>query len=251
MQAGSTEFATMTGWRARIGFLVPPGNPTVEPEMTELAPPGVSVHFTRLSANGPAGTHSGQEERNRSQIASVDEAVRLMAMVSPSVIAMAHTATSYTLGRDAEAELVRRLESGSGTRFITAFGSVLEALVRLNVRRIAYATPYDATLTEQGRAHLSLHGLDVVSVARLENVRNIYEETTARAYGVGRQADRPEAEAIFLSGTGMPTLGMLQMLEDDVGKPVISAASAMMWNALRTAGVRAPRQGYGSLFLQS
>jgi maleate isomerase len=130
MQAGSTEFATMTGWRARIGFLVPPGNPTVEPEMTELAPPGVSVHFTRLSANGPAGTHSGQEERNRSQIASVDEAVRLMAMVSPSVIAMAHTATSYTLGRDAEAELVRRLESGSGTRFITAFGSVLEALAR-------------------------------------------------------------------------------------------------------------------------
>jgi maleate isomerase len=106
----------MMGWRARIGFLVPPGNPTVEPEMTELAPPGVSVHFTRLSASGPAGTHAGQEERNRSQIASLDEATRLLAMVSPQVIVMAHTATSYTLGREAEAALVHRLESDTGTR---------------------------------------------------------------------------------------------------------------------------------------
>jgi len=237
----------MMGFRARIGFLVPPGNPTVEPEMTELAPPGVSLHFTRLSASGPAGTHTGQQERNRSQIASLDEAARLLAMVSPQVIVMAHTATSYTLGQQAEADLVRRQESATGTRFVTAFGCVLAALACLDVRSIAYATPYAADLTEQGRAHLALHGFDVVSVARLEGVRSIYEETAERAYAVGRQADRPEAEAVFLSGTGMPTLAMLQMLEDDLGKPVISAASAMMWHALRVAGVRSPRPGYGRL----
>jgi maleate isomerase len=240
----------MMGWRARIGFLVPPGNPTVEPEMTELAPAGVSVHFSRMSASGAVGTHGGQEERNRSQIASLDDATRLLAMVSPRVIVMAHTATSYTLGREVEAALIRQQEAASGTRFITAFGSVLDALTNLGVRRIAYATPYDAELTDRGRAHLALHGFDVVGVARLEGVRNIYEETAERAYGVGRQADRPEAEAVFLSGTGMPTLAMLQVLEDDLGKPVISAASAMMWNALRVAGVSSKRQGYGRLFSQ-
>jgi maleate isomerase len=241
----------MMGWRARIGFLVPPGNPTVEPEMAELAPPGVSVHFTRMSASGPAGTHVGQEERNRSQIAGLDEATRLLAMVSPQAIVLAHTATSYTLGRDAEASLVQRQEATTGTRFVTAFGSVLEAFAHLRVRRIAYATPYNAKLTEQGRAHLALHGFDVVGVARLEGVRSIYEETTERAYAVGKQSDRPEAEAVFLSGTGMPTLAMLQVLEDDLGKPVISAASAMMWNALRVAGVSSPRQGYGRLFVRA
>jgi maleate isomerase len=218
--------------------------------MTELAPAGVSVHFTRMSASGPAGTHDGQEERNRAQLASIDEAARLLAMTQPRVIVMAHTATSYTLGREAEVELVRRQEAATGTRFVTAFASVLAALQHLGVRRLAYATPYSADLTEKGRAHLVLHGLDVVGVARLEGVRNIYEETAERAYIAGRQADRPEAEAVFLSGTGMPTLSMLQTLEDDLGKPVFSASSAMMWNALRIAGVHYPRPGYGRLFGQ-
>src|SRR5579872_303930 len=141
----------MKGWRARIGLLVPPGNPTVEPEMMQLAPPGVSLHFTRMHAEGPAGTHTGQEERNLSQVASVPDCVKLLAMVLPQVIAMAHTATSYTLGQVREAELVARMETLSGARFITAFGSVLAAFAHLGARRVAYATPYSAEMTARGR----------------------------------------------------------------------------------------------------
>jgi maleate cis-trans isomerase len=59
--------------------------------------------------------------------------------------------------------------------------------------------------------------------------------------------DRAEAGAVFLSGTGMSTLPVLQALEQDLGKPVISSASAMMWLALRLAGVAAPIAGYGRL----
>jgi len=117
--------------------------------MTELAPPGVSIHFTRLSASGSAGTHAGQDERTREQIASLDDATRLLAMISPQAIVLAHTATSYTLGRDAEAALVHRLEAASGTRFVTAFGGVVEALRCLGVRRIAYVTRYDEAPTSR------------------------------------------------------------------------------------------------------
>jgi len=38
----------MYGWRGRIDVLVPPGNPTVEPEMYRMAPAGVSIHFARF-----------------------------------------------------------------------------------------------------------------------------------------------------------------------------------------------------------
>jgi maleate cis-trans isomerase len=237
----------MKGWRARIGFLVPPGNPTVEPEMAELTPPGVSLHFTRMSAEGPAGTHAGQEERNRSQVESIPACVRLLSMVGPDVIVLAHTATSYTLGEAREAALATEMEALGNARFVTAFGGVLTAFKALGVRRIAYATPYSADMTALGRLHLEKCGVDVVNSGHLANVRNIYEENSERAYAIARQVDRPDAEAIFLSGVGMPTLDALQVLEDDTGKPVISAASAMMWHALRTAGIRHPFPGYGRL----
>jgi maleate isomerase len=45
----------------------------------------------------------------------------------------------------------------------------------------------------------------------------------------------------------MPTLDALRPLEDDTGKVVVSAASAMMWDALRTAGVNCNINGYGRL----
>ena len=237
----------MKGWRTRIGFLVPPGNPTLEPEMAELTPPGVSLHFTRMHAEGPAGTHAGQEERNRSQVESIPACVRLLAMVRPSVIALAHTATSYTLGSEREAKLVSEMETLGGCRFITAFGSVLAALKHLGVERIAYATPYSGEMTKRGAQHLEACGIGVVNSGHLADVRNIYEENSERAYMIARQVDRPEAEAIFLSGVGMPTLDALEVLEQDTGKPVISAASAMMWHALRTAGVQHRFSGYGRL----
>ena len=45
----------------------------------------------------------------------------------------------------------------------------------------------------------------------------------------------------------MPTLPVLEMLEQDLAKPVISSASAMMWQALRLAGVEQSIPGYGRL----
>jgi maleate cis-trans isomerase len=237
----------MQGWRARLGFLIPPGNPTVEPEMIALAPPGVSVHFSRLVARGPAGTHHGQEERNRSQIEHIDESTELLAMVKPNVIMLAHTATSYALGHSAEAELLRRLQARYAIQVATAFGSVAAALTMLGVRRLALGTPYSEEITLKGKVHLEGCGYEVVSYGHLKNVTDIYAETPERAYQLGRSVDTSDAEAVFLSGTGMPTIEILEVLEHDLGKPVLSAASAMMWHALRLAGVRHSTSGYGRL----
>lgn len=215
--------------------------------MMRLAPPGVTVHFTRMVAHGEAGAHQGQEERNRTQIAHLDENVALLAMVKPAVIVMAHTASSYTLGKEGEAKLVERLERSSGIPFITAFGSVIRALGHLGARRVALATPYSEEATLRSKAHLEAHGLSVVAWGQLENVKNIYDETPERAYALARRVDVPEAQAVFISGVGMPSIDVLDRLERELGKPVLSSASAMMWNALRVARVGAALAGYGSL----
>ncbi|MGD9615359.1 MAG: aspartate/glutamate racemase family protein [Alphaproteobacteria bacterium] len=240
----------MIGWRARLGFMVPPGNPTIEPEMIALAPQGVSLHFHRMDAGGGVpGALDNQDRRTSAMIDSLDAGVMLLAAVKPDIITIAHTATSYYLGRERESALLARLSAASGVPVVTAFGAVAAALERLQVRRIAYGAPYSAETTAQGRAHLEACGFTVVRAENLAGVKNIYDETAERAYRLARQVDRPEAEAVFLTGTGMPTLPVLDMLETDLGKPVISSASAMMWHALRRCGVRQQIAGYGRLLM--
>jgi maleate cis-trans isomerase len=102
-------------------------------------------------------------------------------------------------------------------------------------------------VTAKGKAHLELHGFEVVNHDNLKGVVNIYDTTADDAYRLARSADRPEAEAVFLSGTGMPTVSVLEMLETDLQKPVISSNGAMMWLALRACGVMQPIAGYGRL----
>ncbi len=218
--------------------------------MIALAPPNVSVHFTRMVAHGAVGAQDGLLERTRTQIAHVAENAALLAMVRPKVIAMAHTAMSATLGAAGEADLVARMEREHGIPFITAFGSVLAALARLGATRVALGTPYDAGATARTRAYLEAQGIEVVSEGRLEGVTNIYDETAARARELARRVDVPAAQAVFLSGLGMPTVATLEDMERDLGKPVVSAAAAMMWNALRVAGEPAPLAGFGRLLAE-
>ena len=231
----------------RIGFLIPSANPTVEQEMYRLAPAGVSVHFQRMVASGPVGTWANLQSRAASHLEHMDQTVETLANVKPDVIVLAHTATSYVLGRDGEAKLAARIREKTGIPFISALGSAVEAFASLGARKVALGTAYDEALTLKGKEVLESYGVEVVSAVWLRDVKSIFEETEARVTGLGRKADRREADAVFFSGVGLHTLAVLGPLERELGKPVISSASAMMWNALRVARVAAPVAGYGRL----
>jgi maleate isomerase len=237
----------MTGWRAKLGFLIPPGTPTVEREMYELAPQGVSVHFARMVARGAVGTLDNLQQRAASHLAHMDATVEMLASVEPDVIVLAHTATSYVLGKDGEEKLTRHIEELTGIPFISALRSAIATFDVLGAHKVAVGTAYDEALTLKGKAVLEDYGVDVVNATWLPDVKSIFEETERRVYGLGRNADRPAAQALFLSGVGLPTLSVLGALETDLGKPVISSASAMMWNALRVSGIGASISGYGRL----
>jgi len=235
------------GYRARLGFLLPPGNPTIEPELMAMVPRGVSLHFHRMTARGVPGALDGQADRNKEMVASLDEGVELLALVKPDIIVVAHTATSYDLGRDEEAKLLDRLAKASGVQVTTAFASVAAALERLGVKRLALGAPYSPETTAKGKAHLEAYGFEVVHHDNLKGVVNIYDTTADEAYRLARSIDRAEAQAVFLSGTGMPTVSVLDVLEQDLRKPAISSNAAMLWLALRACGVNQPIAGYGRL----
>ena len=240
----------MFGWRARIGVLVPPGNPTVEPELYRMVPDGVTLHFARMQAppsDGPAGGAAGMEERGRAYRESIDAPAASLADVRAAVVVLAHTASSYAVGFGEEGPLADRIAARTGVPTLLAAQAALAALRHLGVKRLALGTPYPETISQQGRAYWQAAGFDLVGYHRLTDVQDIYRETEERAYELARRADARGADAVLLSGTGLPTVAMLETLERDLGKPVISSNQACLWRALRLAGVREPIAGYGRL----
>jgi maleate cis-trans isomerase len=124
---------------------------------------------------------------------------------------------------------------------------VLVALQRLDVKKLALGTPYPEAISAMGKAYWEAAGFDIVGYHRLAGVQNIYAESEERAYHLARQAYVPEADAVLLSGTGLPTVGVLEMLEQDLKIPVITSNQASLWQALRLAGVRQAITGFGQL----
>ncbi len=62
-----------------------------------------------------------------------------------------------------------------------------------------------------------------------------------------RAACPPEADGVLIGGTGFRCVAILETLEQDLARPVISANQASLWHCLRLSGVKAPVAGYGNL----
>jgi len=75
----------------------------------------------------------------------------------------------------------------------------------------------------------------------------IAEVSKETLYHLAKEVDHPESEAVFISCTNLHTIEIIEKLENDLQKPVITSNQATMWNMLRMAGVNDKIEGYGQL----
>ena len=66
-------------------------------------------------------------------------------------------------------------------------------------------------------------------------------------YRMAKAIDTPEADGIFISCTGLDALDVIETLEQDLGKPVVTSNQASFWMAFRMAGVGDATPGFGRL----
>jgi len=171
--------------------------------------------------------------------------------VRPALVVLAHTASSYALGWGREQPLVDRVASLCRAPALLAAQAVRVALHHLGVTRLALGTPYPEPISQQSRAYWEAAGFQIVGYHRLTGVVDIYDESEERAAELARAADAPGAQAVLISGTGLPTVSVLERLERELDKPVISSNQACLWRALRLAGVGEPVAGFGRLLREA
>lgn len=228
----------------RIGLLVPCRNATLEPEVYQVVPPGVSWHFSRLDGTGD--TEAGLKDMRR----DLAQAAASLSTLNLSALIFACTAATFFEGRRRGEELDRELASSTGVPTLTAGRAVVLALEAFGAKRIAVLTPYRSWLTERLVRYLREYGIDALRSASMGLTQDI-----DRIHG-GRLADQARSvsvgetvDALFISCTNLPTLHQLAALEAETNIPVISSNQALVWAALQRAGLETRGMDHlGSLF---
>jgi maleate isomerase len=231
--------------RAMIGLITLATDPVIEDEMRRyLAVPGVGLYANRI----PMATRVDLSTLG----AMADEIAATAALILPNddldVVAYGCTSGAMTIGPERVAELVRQAKPGAAVTNPISAG--LTGLKALGARRIAVITPYIDEINAPLAAFIEAEGFDIVACASFKQETDP-EICRVTPVSIGKAAlevgAAPDAEALFISCTGMRASGIIGELERELGKPVVASNQALSWHALRLAGLDDRVEGYGKL----
>lgn len=226
------------GSLARLGLIVPTTNTVNEAEWAAMAPEGVTIHSARMSMH-----HFAEGESVNRLPTSIAEAIAQLTPAGVNCIAYGCTAGSMITPVEALPELMAET---AGTPCTSTAAAMISALQHLKVSTVTIATPYIESLNAQNKAFFENHDIAVADIQGLgigaggaheysQLSRLPLERVKSHAIDTFRGAP---AEALLLACTDMPSLPLLNELENTLGVPVISANTATLWDTLRRIGVK-------------
>jgi maleate isomerase len=230
---------------SRVGLIVPSSNTTMETELPELVSRQAAAtghRYTFHSARASLKNVTREE-----LLAMVDQAADCAVAVSDAdvdVIAYAclvavmaqgpgaHTGSEETIARAAA-------DNGHPAAVTSSAGALVRVLKGLGAQRVAMVAPYMKPLTAMVSEYIEGSGVSVLDAASLEVADNLAVGCLdpAQLPRIARGLRREGADAIVLSAcVQMPSLPAVQAVEDELGIPVVTAATATTYEILRHLG---------------
>jgi maleate isomerase len=242
--------------RVRIGLILP-GDSHLDDELWALALPGVvpCVTRTRGASDRMMGLFPIDEVTALAESPDLEDAADRLRAAHPAALAYVDTSISFVRGPRGADEIIERLRRVSGCPTTVTSTALVEALRALGIRRISAVAPYPDELNALLPAFLAPYGIEVVNLVKFH--RNYGDGATSEELATvdpreileaAKSSDRGTAEAVFVSCTALRSIGAIDLVEQELGKPMLSAVHVTMWHAQRLAGVAGAIAGGGALF---
>jgi maleate isomerase len=216
----------------RIGLIIPSSNRLAEPQFHSCIPPGVAVHFARLRMTGKWRKSPGELKT------PLAEAAAALSDTKPDIIVFHCTANSMENGLAGEAAIVEWVEQASGCPALTTAQAITAALNHLRLRSIVLVSPYVKETNEREIDYLAQAGFRVMHDLGLGLQSDGYIAVTPEQWiEVVKENSRPEADGYLLSCTNTRTIEVIDALERELGKPVITSNQATLWACLKRLAV--------------
>jgi maleate isomerase len=248
--------APQTPGSSRVGLIVPSSNTTMETELPELfrrQTEATGHRYTFHSAR--AAMKQVSKEELLAMVGRAAECATAVSDADVDVIAYACLVAVMAQGPGAHKESEQVIgeaarDNGHPAEVVSSAGALVRTLQAIGAHRVAIVTPYMAPLTKMVREYIEGEGIEVLDAVALEVPDNLAvgRLDPENLPGIARGLRREGAEAIVLSAcVQMPSLAAVQRVEDELGLPVVTAATATTFEVLRALGHRPAITGAGRL----
>lgn len=238
----------MYGHRARIGYCSPPFVTEVFAyEFYKMVPDGVTLMITTLEVGNEYTQQAFDGSYDRSLAAA-----RAMGEAGADVVVLGGNPVNQSRGIENLPKICADLAAEVGTKVIASTLAQKEAMEKLGVSKVA--TAHMAGPHHIERHHDQMRNMGFESVGVLSPVRHklmhygkISED---EALKLARELMQrwPETDCIHFASAHWPTAFAIEAVEQELSVPVMTSQQAIVWKALRTAGITEPIQGFGRLF---
>jgi maleate isomerase len=232
------------GGNGRIGLILPHEDYTTEYEFNKLAPPDVAFYATRIKLKSVT----------REGLLKMSEEVEIaVERLPPKINLIVYHCTSgtFVMGPEWEESLLNEIKEKTGLLATSTMKSVVKALNGLKLNKISLVTPYTKDLNEKEIDYLAKFNVEVINDVALSitSTEDMCALEQKEIYKWVKAVDSPRAHGVFISCTGLKTMGLLDKLEEELHKPVVSSNSATLWRSLKLCGAQSANvSGYGRLF---
>jgi len=147
-------------------------------------------------------------------------------------------------------ELVKQITPTPASTVLTA---VVRGCQALGLKRVAMASPFPEDQDEGLVRFLAHDGIEVVAFRGLgcTNFNLIWDLSPETGYDLATSLVREhsDVDGVYMPCNKWRTVSVIERIENDTGKPVVTNTQAWVWEALRTMGMKISIPGYGRLLM--